>query len=112
MFINSSAMNWNGAEYAAGFRAKIKDVPSSRNESCWWQCGWEDANLDLFASDRHEQMLAGGNQDDYEESWGLLFDAGGDARVNGIAFDERGTQPWKEGWIEADINFGIAMNRV
>ena len=23
--------------------------------------------------------------------------------VNGISFDERRTQPWKEGWIDADI---------
>jgi hypothetical protein len=35
-------------------------------------------------------------------------DAGGDARANGVPFDEGRTQPWKEGWISADINVGLA----
>jgi hypothetical protein len=39
---------------------------------------------------------------------GLLFDAGGDARANGVPFDQGRTQPWKEGWIAADINVGLA----
>jgi hypothetical protein len=42
----------------------------------------------------------------YRDAWGLLFDAGGDARVNGIPFDDQRTAPWKEGWIETDINLG------
>jgi hypothetical protein len=49
-----------------------------------------------------------GGEDDYAETWGLLFDAGGDARANGVPFDECRTQPWKEGWIAADINVGLA----
>jgi hypothetical protein len=28
--------------------------------------------------------------------------------VNGVPFDEGRTEPWKEGWIAADINMGIA----
>jgi hypothetical protein len=55
---------------------------------------------------RHKQALADGREDDYRDTWGLLFDAGGDARVNGIAFDDQRTVPWKEGWIETDINLG------
>ncbi len=30
--------------------------------------------------------------------WGTLYDIGGDARVNGIPFDEYRTEPWKLGW--------------
>jgi hypothetical protein len=40
-------------------------------------------------------------------TWSLLFDAGGDARVNGVPFAEERTAPWKEGWIETDVNLGI-----
>jgi hypothetical protein len=40
------------------------------------------------------------------DTWGLLFDAGGDARANRIPFDEERTSPWKEGWIETDVNLG------
>jgi hypothetical protein len=39
---------------------------------------------------------------------GLLFDAAGDARANGVPFDEGRTQHWKEGSIAADINVGQA----
>jgi hypothetical protein len=27
--------------------------------------------------------------------------------VAGIPFDENRTAPWKEGWIDADINLGV-----
>ena len=66
----------------------------------------KDANLELLASDRHEQKLPNGESDDYGESWGFLCDSGGDARVNGIAFDERQTEPWKDSSMEADIDPG------
>jgi hypothetical protein len=52
--------------------------------------------------------VADGGEDDYAETWGLLFDAGSDAQANGVPFDEGRTQPWKEGWIAADINVGLA----
>jgi hypothetical protein len=29
--------------------------------------------------------------------------------VNGIPFDRDRTQPWKEGWINADINLGMIL---
>jgi hypothetical protein len=57
---------------------------------------------------RHNRVLAQGREDDYAETWGLLFGAGGDARANRIPFDEGRTQPLKEGWIAADINVGLA----
>jgi hypothetical protein len=56
---------------------------------------------------RHKQALSDGRKDDYLDTWGLLFDAGGDARVNGIPFDDQHTAPWKEAWIETDINLGV-----
>lgn len=31
-------------------------------------------------------------------------------RVNGISFDERRTQTWKEGWIDADIPSDAALS--
>ena len=73
-----------------------------------WRCGWEDADTEALELDRHKRVLADGGEDDYAETWGLLFDAGGDARANGVPFDEGRTQPWKEGWIAADINVGLA----
>jgi hypothetical protein len=27
--------------------------------------------------------------------------------VNGIPFDEARTKPWKDGWIETDIDLGV-----
>lgn len=109
--VHPGLKTWNGADYAEGFRARFQVVPFTKTQSHSWQCGWEDAHRELLASDGHEQKLVEGESDDYGENWGLLFDAGGDARVNGIGFDEQRTQPWKEGWIDADINFGMATNR-
>jgi hypothetical protein len=38
---------------------------------------------------------------------GPLFPAGGEGRVNGISFDAERPAPWKDGWIETDINLGV-----
>jgi hypothetical protein len=54
-------------------------------------------------------VLAEGGEDNFTATWGVLFDAGGDARVNGIPFDRARTQPWKEGWFDADINLGTIL---
>ncbi|WP_263355439.1 hypothetical protein [Acidicapsa acidisoli] len=40
-----------------------------------------------------------------------LYDIGGDARVNGIRFDEHRTEPWKLGWIDVDIKLGTIGGR-
>ena len=50
--------------------------------------GWEDADTETLELARHRKALAEGREDDYPETWGLLFDAGGDARINGIPFDD------------------------
>jgi hypothetical protein len=47
----------------------------------------------MLESGRHKRVIAEGREDDYPETWALLFDAGGDARVNGIPFDEDRTEP-------------------
>ena len=101
---------WNGADYAAGFRARLAKIPASQAAPHSWQCGWEDADTDLRESARHNRVVTAGRTDDYGESWFTLFDAGGDARVNGIEFDVHRTDPWKEGWINADINLGAARS--
>lgn len=104
--IHPGVGTWNGADYAAGFRARLAEIPAPETPRHAWQCGWEDADTDLVESARHHRVLTEGGADDYGEAWGALFDAGGDARVNGIEFDERRTDPWKEGWIDADIKLG------
>jgi hypothetical protein len=110
-YIHLGLTTWSSMDYAAGFHARFEDLPSSKKKSHSWQCGWEDAHLELLVSEQHQQRHRDEHADDYGENWGLLYDAGGDARVNGIAFDARRTQPWKEGWIDADINLGVASNR-
>ena len=99
---------WDTIEYAAGYRARLAAIPDSEIAHHCWRCGWEDADTEALELDRHKRVLADGGEDDYAETWGLLFDAGGDARANRIPFDEDRTQPWKEGWIAADINVGLA----
>jgi hypothetical protein len=48
----------------------------------------EDADTEALELDRHKRVLADGGEDAYAETWGLLFDAGGDARANRVPFDE------------------------
>jgi hypothetical protein len=97
---------WDTIEYAAGYWARLAAIPDSEIAHHCWRCGWEDADTEALELDRHKRVLANGGEDDYAETGGLLFDVGGDARANGIPFDEGRTQPWKEGWIAADINVG------
>ena len=99
---------WEPIEYAAGYRARLAAIPDSEIAHHCWRCGWEDADTEALELDRHKRVLADGGEDAYAETWGLLFDAGGDARANAVPFDEGRTQPWKEGWIAADINVGLA----
>jgi len=80
---------WDKNEYAAGYRARLAAIPDFDGAHHCWRVGWEDADTEML------------------ETWGLLFDAGGDARVNGIPFDSEHTAPWKEGWIETDVNLGV-----
>ena len=99
---------WEPVEYASGYRARLAAIPDSEEAHHCWRCGWEDADTEALESDRNQRVLAEGGEDDYANTWGLLFDTGGDARANGIPFDVGRTQPWREGWIAADINIGMA----
>lgn len=94
-------------EYVAGYRARLSAISDSEGAHHCWRVGWDDADTELLESVRHKRVLAEGGEDAFPGTWGLLFDAGGDARVNGISFDEERTQPWKDGWIETDINLGV-----
>ena len=105
--IHPGLWTWKGEEYAAGFEARLNEISAPESAPHAWLCGWEDADADLAESVRQRQTLAAGGKDDHSEVWGLLFDAGGDARVNGIAFAAGRTDAWKEGWIDADIKLGI-----
>jgi hypothetical protein len=106
MPVHPGLTTWNRADYAAGFRARLAEAAASETAPNAWRCGWEDADTDVRESVRHRRVLAAGGTDDHEEAWYMLFDAGGDARVNGVEFDENRTDPWKEGWIDADIKLG------
>jgi len=99
--------HWDRSEYAAGYRARFTAIPDFEGAHHCWRVGWEDADTEVLELARHNQAIAEGREDDYSDTWGLLFDAGGDARVNGIPFSEERTAPWKEGWIETDINLGV-----
>jgi hypothetical protein len=99
--------NWQPKEYAAGYGARLSGIPDYETAHHCWRVGWEDADTELLEADRHKIVLADGGEDDFSVTFGLLFDVGGDARVNGIPFDAGRTQPWKEGWIATDITMGV-----
>ena len=99
--------HWDKEEYAAGYRARLTAIPDFEGAHHCWRVGWEDADTEMLELARHNHAIAEGREDDFSDTWGLLFDAGGDARVNGIPFDDERTAPWKEGWIDADINLGV-----
>lgn len=103
----ASLRDWDSGEYAAGFRARLTAIPDSNAAHHCWRCGWDDADTEMLESARHERAVAEGREDAFADNWRLLFDAGGDARVNGISFDGGRTAPWKEGWIATDINLGV-----
>ncbi len=100
---------WSKDDYAAGYRSRFWEIPLRDGASYSWHCGWDDADTEILESTRHERAVAEGREDAFPGTWMLLFDVGGDARVNGIPFDRTRTQPWKQGWIEADINLGVTV---
>jgi hypothetical protein len=100
---------WDTIEYAAGYRARLAAIPDSEMAHHCWRCGWEDADTEALELDRHKRVLADGREDAYAQTWGLLFDAGGDARANGVS---AAIQPSFHGcvrpFIERNINVGLA----
>jgi hypothetical protein len=89
--------HWDKEEYAAGYRALFSSIADSEEAHHCWRVGWEDADTELLESGRHSRIVAEGREDEYADTRGLLFDPGGDARANGLPFDEERTFPWKEG---------------
>ncbi len=96
----------NPQEYVSGFRARMADIPESDAAHLSWQAGWSDADTEKLEQDRHRQVLEEGREDGYLETRGLLFDAGRNARMNGVAFDKERTEPWQQGWVAADVEIG------
>lgn len=96
----------NPGEYAAGFRARLAEIPVHGDAHASRRAGWEDADTELLEEARHRQWLAEGREDGYLRTRRLLYDAGHTARENGISFDEERTDPWKAGWVAADILIG------
>ena len=93
-------------EYAAGFRARLADIPDTEAAHPSWRSGWNDADTEMLEEARHRRWLAEGREDNYLGTRRLLFDAGRLARENGVAFDEGRTEPWKAGWVTSDIAIG------
>lgn len=98
---------WSKEDYAAGYGARFAGIALSDSAGHCWRCGWDDADTEALESERHKNVLAEGREDVFAHTWGVLFDSGEDARTNDIPFDEARTEPWKEGWIAADINVGL-----
>ena len=98
---------WVPEEYAAGFRARLAEIANSEAAHACWRCGWDDADTELLESARHRSAVEQGREDTYFGTRRLLFDVGQSARENGVLFAEARTEPWKAGWIAADIAIGL-----
>jgi hypothetical protein len=66
--------HWDKEEYAAGYRARFSAIPNSEEAHHCWRTGWEDADTELLESARHSRILAEGREDEYPDTWGLLFE--------------------------------------
>lgn len=95
-------------EYSLGYRARLAGTMPLDDMTLAWWCGWEDADTDRLEAARHRKVVDEGLEDSYEATWGVLFDAGREARLHGIGFDEGLTQPWQAGWVKTDISVGVS----
>jgi hypothetical protein len=97
--------HWDKEEYAAGYRRAL--LPSrTLKEHITAGALVGKMPIQVLELARHNRVIAEGREDDYSDTWSLLFDAGGDSRMNGIPFAEERTAPWKKGWIQTDVNLG------
>jgi hypothetical protein len=53
---------WEPIEYAAGYRARLAEIPDSEIAHHCWRCGWEDADTEALELDRHKRVLADGSE--------------------------------------------------
>jgi len=102
--IDASALE----EYSFGYRARLAGMLLLDGATLAWRCGWEDADTDRLELARHRKVVGEGLEDSYEATWGVLFDAGRQARLHGIGFDEGRTRPWQAGWVKTDISVGVS----
>lgn len=72
---------WEREEYAAGYRARFAEIPNSEIAHPCWGIGWKDADTEAIESTRHKHALAEGMEDHFEDTWGILFDSGEEARA-------------------------------
>ncbi len=108
-FLRDLLEDWRreiSGEYAAGFGARMAEMPDSAGRPPSWRAGWNDADTELLEQARHARSLEEGREDDFPGTRRLLLDAGRLARENGVAFDQARTEPWKEGWVAADVEIG------
>ncbi len=96
----------NPAEYAAGFRTRLAEIPMVEDAHPSRRAGWEDADTELLEEARHRRWVQEGREDGYLGTRRLLYEAGHTARVNGVLFEEGRTEPWMAGWVAADILIG------
>ncbi len=82
-------------EYGSGYRARLADIPNREEATHAWRCGWEVPTPERLEAARQRCLIDEGLEDRFPGTWGILFDVGGDARMNGIGFDEGRTKPWQ-----------------
>src|ERR1700723_595218 len=99
---------WDTIEYAAGYRARLAAILDSEIAHHCWRCGWEDADTAALELDRHNVSWPMAGKMITLRHGACSSMPAGDARGNGVPFDGGGHQPWKKGWIAADINVGLA----
>lgn len=49
--------------------------------------------------------------DEVEDPWKMLFEAGRNARIEAEPFNTERAEPWKRGWVAADIQVGLLEER-
>lgn len=79
-------------EYRVGYQARLAGMLLLQGAAPAGRHGWDNADTDRLEAIRHEKMMTEGLEDGYEQTWGMLFDAGWEACRHGISFDEGRTR--------------------
>ena len=97
---------WDRGEYRAGYQARLAGSLEVDGAEHCWHLGWQDADTELLESSRQRQRLDAGDEEDFRQTGADLYHVGGLARIHDFPFNECRTRPWKQGWVDADINVG------
>lgn len=111
LLANPELRAWVSVDYLDGFVARHEGKCESRSATLYWCLGWQDADIELGEAVRVVEAAAAGSHYDFPDTWRVLNGAGTEARLHGIPFNEARTAPWKEGWIEADISWGMMLQQ-